>query len=319
MKKTKTIILFVLFILIFGFIYLLLLFNNSFKEGLPKPITVDYNFIINTILPYTFGKIPFDITNSYIDSVVLTYDSSSKSNITFQNISIDVNKKASLLDINNYINIVFKNLIKVDIILTKQEKKLSDITFQQINKDGTKYYGISIKDYLRFFDNFLKTVLNNVNISINTAPPMNNNTILPNKCLLIENITFTLNNTLLNLSSFIKKDDDAFMKDFKNQNSITNNICFIANLFLTFFNKFDVTYDTNKVSSLIYPTPIPTTPIPTTPIPTTTVPRTPAPTTTVPRTPAPTTTVPRTPAPTTPIPTREVSYTMSSLMSDLLN
>jgi hypothetical protein len=216
MKKNKTIILFVLFILIFVFIYLLLLFNNSFKEGLNEPITVDYNFIINNILPVAFKNIPFSLTNGYIDSVVLTYDSSSKSNITFQNISVNANKNESLSYVNNYINIVFKNLIKVDVILTKKEKNLSDITFQQINKDGTKYYGISIQDYLRFFDNFLKTALNNIIVSFNTSPPPNVDSI-PNKCLLFENITFTFNNTLLNLSSFIKKDDDGLIKYLKSQ------------------------------------------------------------------------------------------------------
>jgi len=328
MKKTKTIILFVLFILIFVLIFLLLLFNNSFKEGLPKPITVDYNFIIKNILPSSFKFTPFLCTDGYIDSVKLTYDSSSKSNITLQNISVNANNKESLLYLNNFINVVFENLIKVDITITKEEKNLSDITFQQINKDGTKYYGISIKDYLRFFDSFLKTALNNIIISYNTSLPTNDIPI-PNKCLLFKNITFTLNNTLLNLSSFIKNDDRPFFKNIKNQDTIANSICFVTNCFLTLFNRFDITYDTNKVSSLIYPTPVPTTPVPTTPVPTTPVPTTPVPTTPVPTTPVPTTPVPTTPVPTTPVPTtpvpttpvpkKAVSYTISSLMSDFLN
>jgi hypothetical protein len=258
MKRNILILGLILLIAILLFIYYVLDKKEGFSLLLENKQLSNVNMnIINNL-----GK--------SVNSVTLTYDQSLKNksnscnnsntpscNFLVQNIIFTMN--GNVVDFNAYINTsVFNNLVGVDIVTYSDSSNYINSDFsnkiKQVNKDGSKYNGVPISNYITYFLDYLVNGLVSITIQGNDGPPLT--PYLPK--INISNINITLNgqNTL---SQTVKNTDPENVVNEKNKTiaDIINNQGFqnLANV-----NQIDIVTNTSYRplhELIVEPVPVP--------------------------------------------------------------
>ena len=262
MKRNILILGLILLIVILLFIYYFL----DKKEGFSLSLENKQLSNVNMNMINNLGK--------SVNSVTLTYDQSLKNksnscnnsntpscNFLVQNIIFTMN--GNVVDFNAYINnSVFNNLVGVDIVTYSDSSNYINSDFsnkiKQVNKDGSKYNGVPISNYITYFLDYLVNGLVSITIQGNDGTPVT--PYLPK--INISNINITLNgqNTL---SQTVKNTDPENVVNEKNKTitDIINNQGFqnLANV-----NQIDIVTNTSyrPLHELIVEPPPPPPPAP---------------------------------------------------------